>query len=202
MKIITISREFGSGGREIGKRVADILGFDYYDKEIINSIAANKGLDENYVYRTLENQGWRDVPLNFSSAFSGISLPSTQIDLLVEQKHVIEEIAKLGRNCIIVGRNADVLLEEYKPFKIFLCANMEAKIQRCKERASKDENLSSKEIAKKIRRIDKTRAQTCAIITGSDWGQRKNYHITINTSDWDIKELTQAVADLANHYFL
>ena len=58
MKIITISREFGSGGRELGKRLADLLGFDYYDREIITSIARDTGLDEKYVANILERHGW------------------------------------------------------------------------------------------------------------------------------------------------
>lgn len=58
-EIITISREFGSGGRELGKRLAETLGFDYYDKEIITAIANNKGLDENYVEKALNNYDWK-----------------------------------------------------------------------------------------------------------------------------------------------
>lgn len=201
MKIITISREFGSGGREIGKRLADILGYDYYDKEIITSIARNKEMDENYVQQTLENQGWRNIALNFRSSFTGMEMNSIQIELLVEQKHVIEQIAAMGKDCIIVGRNADMLLDEYKPFKIFICAHMESKIDRCLERASENEKLSSREMERKIRRIDKNRAQTCAIITGSKWGRRDNYHITVNTSGWDIKGLTPAIADFSEKWF-
>lgn len=65
MKIITISREFGSGGRELGKRLADELGFDYYDREIIESIAKGQGLDEGYVEKALEDHAWRRGPLTF-----------------------------------------------------------------------------------------------------------------------------------------
>ena len=70
MRIITISREFGSGGRELGKRLADELGFDYYDREIISSIAAKQGLDENYVENMLENSAWQTVPLTFRHSFA------------------------------------------------------------------------------------------------------------------------------------
>lgn len=68
MRIITISREFGSGGRELGKRLADALGFDYYDREIIESIAKGQGLDEGYVEKALEEHAWRRVPLTFCRA--------------------------------------------------------------------------------------------------------------------------------------
>ena len=65
MKIITISREFGSGGRELSKQLANVLGYDYYDKEIIATIASNTGMDENYIERNLEQDRWQNVPLTF-----------------------------------------------------------------------------------------------------------------------------------------
>ena len=65
MRIITISREFGSGGRELGKRMADIVGFDYYDSEIISAVAKKSGLDSHYVENTLRDHGWRNQPISF-----------------------------------------------------------------------------------------------------------------------------------------
>ena len=91
MKVITISREFGSGGRELGKRMADVLGFDYYDKEIITAIAAKSGMDENYVESALESNFWQQVPLTFNSSFEAVNLwQNPQTNLLVEQRKVIE----------------------------------------------------------------------------------------------------------------
>ena len=201
-KIITISREFGSGGRELGKRLADVLGYDYYDKEIISAIASKKGLDENYIEHAFENRAWQSVPLTFHRTFSGFSpMQTAQTNFLIEQKRVIEGIAKAGKNCIIVGRNADVILADENPFNIFVCANMEAKIQRCMERAPEDENLSRKEMERNIQRIDKERMRTREIITGSKWGHCSTYHLTINTSEWQMKELTPAVADFALRWF-
>ena len=116
MRIITISREFGSGGRELGKRLSDALHWDYYDKEIITAVAKNIGVAEDYAARALENHGWRNVPLTFRRSFSGTAaIQRAQTALLVEQKRVIGEIAALGKHCIIVGRNADVLLEVQTP---------------------------------------------------------------------------------------
>ena len=113
MKIITISREFGSGGRELGKRLADELGFDYYDKEIIIAIAQGQGLDEGYVEKALEHHIWRSVPLAFGRSFAGaVALQSAQTNLLLEQKRVIERIAEAGKDCVIVGRNADFILRD------------------------------------------------------------------------------------------
>lgn len=201
MRIITISREFGSGGRELGKRLADCLGFDYYDKEIVAAIAAQRGLDAEYV-AALENQAWRTVPLTFRRSFAG-ALPAQTAGsaLLVEQKRVIEGIARLGKDCVIVGRNADVLLADEHPFNVFVCADTQAKIRRCTERAPADERLSEREIEQRMRRIDKNRAATREIITGSPWGHAATYHLTVNTTDWSIKELTPAVAEFAMRWF-
>jgi len=202
MKIITISREFGSGGRELGKRLADHLGFDYYDSEIITAIANNRGLDPSYVERTLANHGWQTFPLNYHITLGApTDLHTGKIGLLLEQKKVIEEIAALGKDCIIVGRNADVLLEEYHPFNLFVCASMEAKVARCMERAPEGESLTRKELEKKIRSIDKGRSRTRELLSSSAWGQRDAYHLTVNTSDWSIKALTPVVADFALRWF-
>ena len=201
MKIITISREFGSGGRELGKQLANVLGYDYYDKEIIATIASNTGMDENYIERNLEHDRWQNVPLTFHQSVTSVSLDSTHTDLLLERKRVIEEIAKAGENCVIVGRNADVLLRKYRPFNIFVCADLETKMRRCVERSSEDDCLNEKELIRKINKIDKRRAQTRALITDSDWGDRSAYHLILNTTDWDLKELALAVSEFVKRWF-
>ena len=202
MKIITISREFGSGGRELGKRLAGFTGYDYYDSEIISAVARNSGMDAGYVEDTLANHGWQNYPLTFRGTLSSSAyIQSSKINLLLEQKRVIERIAGLGKNCIIVGRNADVFLREYSPFNIFVCAGMDAKVKRCVERAPEDERLTEKELIRKIRQIDKNRAQTRELIGGPVWGQREAYHLTVNTTDWEIRELVPAVAEFAARWF-
>ena len=202
MNMITISREFGSGGRELGKRLADILGYDYYDSEIISAIAEKSGLDKGYIEKTLDQHGWQNYPVTFHSSFmSPTYADPTRVNLLLDQKAVLEEIAAQGKNCVIIGRNADVLLAHCQPFRIFVCASTEAKIKRCQERASAEENLTEKELRKQIKQVDKMRAQTRAILSGSSWGDPKAYHLTINTTDWPIKDLAQAVAGFATAFF-
>lgn len=202
MKIVTISREFGSGGRELGKRLADEMGFDYYDREIITTIAQAKGMDENYVEKALEGGAWQQVPLTFGHAFANVAMMQTpQTGLLVEQRRVIEGIAKAGRDCVIVGRDADVLLADQKPFTIFVCADMDARVCRCMERAGEGENLSRKAMEQNILRIDKARARSREMISDSKWGHGDSYHMTVNTSGWEIRELTGAVADFVKRWF-
>jgi cytidylate kinase len=128
-------------------------------------------------------------------------MQASKVQLLIEQKKVIEEIAALGKDFVIVGRNADVLLHAYDPFKIFVCAETEAKLLRCKERSSEGENLTDKELLRRMKAIDKLRAQTREILSGSEWGDPSSYHLTVNTSGWEIKTLVPAVADFATAWF-
>ncbi len=200
MKIITISREFGSGGRELGKRLADELGFDYYDREIIEAVAKNKGIDSRYAENALENRSWKTYPVSFGRSFA-MQTMNNATSLLVEEKKIIEKIAGLGKDCVIVGRNADVLLKNYAPLNIFVCADMQSKISRCEERTAEGENLSKKEMEQKIRRIDKIRKERRRIVSGDEWGDKSAYHLVVNTTDWRIKELTPAVADFAKRFF-
>ncbi len=202
MKIITISRQFGSGGRELGKRLADAFGFDYYDKEIIESIAHNQGLDEKYVERSLNNQGWKNVSLTFRRSFSSINnVNNTQINILLEEKRIIEDIAGVGRDCVIVGRNADILLADESPFSIFVCADMQSRIDRCESHAHKDEHFSRREMERNIKKIDKARIQTRELLTDSRWGDCETYDLVVNTSGTEIKSLVPAVKAYIEKYW-
>lgn len=202
MRIITISREFGSGGRELGKHVADILGFQYYDREIVSAISQTKGLDADYVERALDRPAGQRVPVTFRRSFSAATVMNDpQISLLLEQKKVIEKIAGSGKDFVIVGRNADVILKEYHPFRLFVCAGTEAKVKRCVERADAGESLSRRQIEQNMRRIDKNRMKTREMIGGGKWGDPSTYDLTVNTSNWDIKALAPAVAEFAMRRF-
>ncbi len=162
MKIITISREFGSGGRELGKCLADLTGYDYYDSEIIYTIAKNIGVAPDYVENTLSNHGWQNLAITYSGTLSSTTyVRASQVQMLVEQKKAIER-----RDCIIVGRNADMILQDYQPFNIFVCAEMEAKVRRCMERAPEGEKLTEKELIRKMKQIDKIRSQTRDLMGG------------------------------------
>ena len=202
MNIITISREFGSGGREIGKRLADLLGYDYYDSEIISAVAQKSGIDANYIENTLSNHGWKNQAITFRGTLGSTAyVQSSKVALLLEQKKVIEGIAEFGKDCILIGRNADVILRNYHPFNVFVCASKEAKLRRCVERAPQGENFTEKDLLRKMKQIDKVRSQTREIMTGSAWGQRDAYHLTVNTTEWEIKELIPAVGDFATRWF-
>jgi cytidylate kinase len=165
-------------------------------------VAKNSGLDPHYVETKLSDHGWRNFSITFCGTIgSSAYVQASKVQLLVEQKRVIEEIASLGKDFVIVGRNADVLLEAYLPFKLFVCADTEAKLRRCRARAVEEEHLTDKELLRKMKEIDKSRAQTREILSGTAWGDPASYHLTVNTSDFEIKSLVPAVADFASAWF-
>lgn len=199
-KIITISREFGSGGREIGKRLADKLGFYYYDREIITKIANEVGFSEEYV-KNISEKGVYSYPFQFAKSFVSYSnLQSNQTEILVAQQKVLKEIAKKG-DCIIVGRGANVILKEYNPMNIFVYADTYSKIERCRKKAREDENLTDKEIENKIIQIDKGRKNYHNIISNIEWGDKRNYHLCINTSGIEVKRVIPSLAEYIKDWF-
>ena len=200
MKIITIGRECGSGGRELGKRLADELGFDYYDQEILDAISEKKAHMSGYVESAIAFHAWRTFPLAFHHSFADEHAIHT--NELIARKEVLEEIAKLGNDCIIIGQDADVVLKKENPFKIFVCADLPARIQRCMDRAQgKETTFTEKEMARNIKRIDKYRAQTRELVSGSKWGQRSGYNLIINSTGWEMKELAKATADFIQSWY-
>ncbi|MBR3098293.1 MAG: cytidylate kinase-like family protein [Clostridia bacterium] len=205
MRLITISRQFGSGGRELGKRLSDILGWDYYDREIIEAVAREQGMDEDYVHRVLSRHGWHNYQLTYRNSFhQPLGQPGHRTELLVQERKVIREIAKAGNDCIIVGRDADVILQEEQPFRIFVCADLSFRLERCmkhEEKQPEEERLTEKAILRNIRRIDRNRRQTREILTGKDFGDAGSFDLTVNTARWDIKKLTEAVADFSRRWF-
>ena len=197
-KIITIGREFGSGGRELGKRLSDHLGIAYYDKEIIDEIAKRTQLAEGYVRQVVEQQTALFFPITVGRTFhsTGSDYMLKQLTAVyAEQANVLREMAEKS-DCIIVGRCGDYILKDHNPIRLFVYANMDAKVKRCREKADEHENLSDSELIKKIRRVDRDRAKYYRYYTGQDWGNRANYDMCINTSSVPVKELAEALAHL------
>lgn len=202
MKIITISREFGSGGRELGRRLAGELGFDYYDHEIIEKVASNSCLDSGYVEKMLEEGGWQAIPLSFGCSLDGlVSVNNLQTDIISEEKKILREIAALGRDCVIVGRNSDAFESEEQLLKVFVCATMDSRVDRCMKHLREDESDDRKRIEQKIRKVDKNRIRTAEFFSESGWGIPENYNIVVNTTGWEIKELARVLADFSIKWF-
>ena len=205
MRIITVSRQFGSGGRELGRRLADVLGYDYYDREIIESLAEEQGMDAEHVRYTLSHHGWYNVRLTYRNRFSHLGFDhSDRTRLLLRQKEIIKEIAEAGNNCIIVGRDADIILHDYKPFRLYICADLSSRLARCMRFENKKpeaERLSEKVILKNIRLIDKERGRTREILTGKLRGDGSMFDLTVNASGWDSAALASALAAFSERFF-
>lgn len=193
--IITIGREFGSGGRELGKRLAEILGIAYYDNEIVSEIVKNSNLAEEYVNQILENKIIRYFPITVSQTFSNIDYSHFDVENRVYSAKikVIKEMAEKG-DCVIVGRCADFVLADKKPLRIFVYADMDKKIQRCRLKNEEDGSLSDKALKQKIKMVDKGRARYYEFFTGNKWGDKKNYDICVNTSNLPIKLIAENLA--------
>ena len=198
-KIITVSRRFGSGGRELGRRIAEYLDWGYYDKEIITHIIAEQGLDENYIDEMLGHDSWRSDSVSRSFAFQ--PKQDLSIELLVKEREVIEKIAAKGENCVFVGRNADLYLASMNPFSIFVYASKEARMARCRANMQEGEKLKDRDLKKRIRAVDKGRIAANELVGGSSWGEKGSYQLLVNTTDWEIKELAPAVAGYALKWF-
>ena len=198
--IITIGREFGSGGRELGRRLSEILGIAYYDQEIITEIARRTDLSERYVQEMSEKRPmYNTFPIHTGRSFYYMQNSPLNLSLSIfqEQSAIIREMAKKS-DCVIVGRCGDYILRDLNPFRIFVYADMDAKIARCRERGKEDPPLSDKELKQKITKMDKGRAKYYEFYTGQKWGDRLNYDVCINTSGRSIKELAAVLVRLVN----
>ncbi|MBE6570270.1 MAG: cytidylate kinase-like family protein [Ruminococcaceae bacterium] len=201
MRIITISREFGSGGRELGKRLADALGIPCYDQQIIELVAEKEKLDKNYVASRSEKEISAFYPTTIARGFYSPGYMMMQTVQIMSSEHdIIRQLAKEG-DCVIVGRAADVILEEYNPFRIFVCADDASKIARCKARAEADEKLEDKEILRKCHTIDKRRASYRRMLTDKKWGSAAASDLCINTSNREIKSLLPAILNYIEAWY-
>lgn len=200
MNIITISREFGSGGRELGKRLADLLGYAYYDKEIEETVAQRMNMDADYVEQSIGHGMLVNIPLHFGKTLASTYMLKQQVEILVEKQRVLKEIATKS-DCVIVGRAADVILAEYNPCKIFVYADMAYKVERCQRYAEPKEKKSPCELEREIKRIDSSRSKYHDILSDRRWGQKENYHLCINTSGLEIKKMIPSIAAYAKEWF-
>ena len=200
-RIVTVGREFGSGGREFGKRLAERLGIAYYDNEIVTAISKKTELAESYVNQVLNNGPSVFFPITVGRTFYPQVDPAMDINnaIYLEQSNIIREIAEKS-DCVIVGRCADFILREQKPFRVFVYAEMESKLARCRAKAPEDEHLSDRELGKRIHKIDKQRANYYQFYTGQNWGDWLNYDLCINTSNAPIKGIVEAVAHMLEEW--
>lgn len=201
MRIITISREFGSGGRELGKRLADALEIPCYDHEIIDMVAEQHGFDKDYVTHISEKDIRTFYPSTIAHRFS-VTQHTTQqpIKIAIAEHEIVRKLAQTG-DCVIVGRCADVVFRNMNPLNIFVYADRLSKLRRCEERTDKEEHFSEKEMLRKMKQIDKERAGYRGLFTEDEWGKKESYHLCVNTSGKEVKTLIPALAQYVRDWF-
>ena len=176
-KIITISREFGSGGRFIGEEVAKKLGIAYYDKNIIGQIAEKSGLSPEYIQENAELSPKKGL---FAYAFSGRDITGKSVEDMVyeAQRNIILELAE-KEPCVIIGRNADYILKDRDDvLNVFIHGDMPEKIQRLTSLY----NVEEKEAVKMMADTDKRRRTNYNFYTDQNWGKASNYTLCLNSS--------------------
>ena len=181
--VITIGRQYGSGGAEIGKQLAEKLGISFYDKNILRINADESGIKESYFHLADEKAGSRLLyrivqglrPEKASPSF-GSDLTSAD-NLFRFQSEVIKKLAE-AESCVIIGRCADYILEGTDDLvRIHLNADLESRKERIKER-----NPEETDVLRAIRKVDRERNDYYRYYTGRDWAKSENYDLVINTT--------------------
>ena len=191
-RIITVSREFGSGGRSVGKALAKRLGWKYYDKELVKAVAEKTGFDPRFI----EERGEFSVGKSLLSyALAGQGMPgvmngmSASDFLWCMQREVILKLAEEG-GCVIVGRCADYVLRDDPNaalVNLFVHAPMAARIRRESART----NTTPIQAEKRIRQVDKERASYYNFFSSKRWGDAQGYDLCVNTGNMDISDVVQ-----------
>ena len=185
--VITISREYGSGGRYVGRLIADKLGIKFYDKEIITKLAEKTGLSEEYIE---SNEQKKELLANLNNGYY-FGLNNSD-ELFLKEAELIKELAS-KESCVIIGRCADFTLKDRKNvIKVFIYSNMEDKIKR----ATEFYHLDTEKAQKEISRIDKLRANHYKYYTEKEWNNHSNYDICINTATLGVEKTADLVCEV------
>lgn len=188
-RIITISRQFGSGGRTIGKEVAKKLGIPCYDQELIDKIAEDSGLAAEFVAEHTENTVYSTL---IASAFNTYSATATQDYLWEIQLRLITKLADEGP-CVIVGRCADYILRDKADcLNVFIHSDMQSRAHRIVNLYGQKDDSPEKRLIKK----DKRRAAYYRFYTDLEWGDVKNYHIALDSGALGIEKCVDLIVSL------
>ncbi|WP_300792110.1 cytidylate kinase family protein [uncultured Bacteroides sp.] len=192
--IITIAREYGSGGHLLGEMLSKELGIKLYDKEFIGMAAKRSGMDENFIAKNEQSipSFWLKCIMskNSEQPLEG-SLSSDDV-LFVAESKIIQELAE-KEPCIIIGRCADFILQDYpKVLKVFCYSDIENAVSRCvSEYGIKRENAESE-----IRRINRNRIHHYEYYTGRKWGEPHHYNLMLNTGTISLETACKLIKDI------
>ncbi len=189
-KVITISREFGSGGKYIGILVAKKLGIPCYDKDIIEKIAEESGFVDDFIKRVSEYAPSKSI-FAYSFVARGVGGESIEDKIFAIQEKVIRELAEKGP-CVIVGRSADYILRNHDTLDVFIYAPTEDKVNR----TVRFKGVSEREAKKLIKDTDKKRSINYKYYTGRNWGERENYTLMLNSTTLGIEKTADFIAEI------
>ena len=189
-RVITIGRQFGSGGHEVGLRLAKRLGIPFYDKELLSLTAENSRFAESYLAKMDEqkpsflNLGSAGVISGGTSSVQGAMNQfyhlSANDQIFLETSKVMHSLAEQGP-CVIVGRCADYILKDADPVNFFICADLKDRVAR-KLALDEHKEMNEQSMEKLILQTDRNRGKYYEYYTHETWGDARNYHMCINTS--------------------
>lgn len=185
--VITVSREYGSGGRYVGRLIADKLGIKLYDKDFVEKLAETTGLATEYIEN---HEQKRNILSNLNNGYySGLNNAD---ELFIKESELIKQVAS-EESCVIIGRCADFILKDQpNVVKVFIYSNMENKIKRVTEIYGFDKNKAQRE----IKRIDKLRANHYKYYTEKEWNNPSNYDICINSDGIGVEKATDLICEM------
>ena len=186
--VVTIAREYGSGGRYIGQLVANKLGIKLYDEDFIKKISEKTGLSKEYIEN---NEQKMDSAMNLNNGYyTGLN---NSDELFIQEAELIQEVANI-ESCVIIGRCADFILKDNKDvLKVFVYNDMENKIKRATEFYNMDKNKAKKE----INRINKLRANHYKHYTDREWRNTANYDICVNSDVFGVEKAADMICEMA-----
>lgn len=192
---ITISRQFGSGGKEIGKALAERLGIAFYDKELISLAAKESGIDPK-VFDNVDERATNSLLYSlsmglysFGNGFSSMGDLPVNDQLYILQHKIIRQLSN-EKPCLFVGRCADhVLKDNPNCVNIFLYADLESRVKRTIERSDVDPERAEQAVNK----ADKVRANYYSFYSGKKWGHPENYDLCLNTTDLTTEQCVEII---------
>ncbi|MDD3220673.1 MAG: cytidylate kinase family protein [Lachnospiraceae bacterium] len=188
--VITIAREYGSGGRDIGKALAKRLSIEYYDTKVLKIAARESGKTQAYIDKNDQKvTGSLIFDLYLESTAYTAGVAENGKSAFGAEEQVIKELAA-KKSCVIVGRLANFTLQNHKnAFHIFVHGDMKDKVRRVMER----DGLSRTEAEKKIKTMDRERGEHCRLVTGKEWGQARYYDLSVNTSKYNTEQIVDFI---------
>ncbi|MCI8458165.1 MAG: cytidylate kinase-like family protein [Clostridia bacterium] len=197
MRVITLSRQFGSGGSEIAKHVSEKLGIRYVDKAILAEAASQSGIAKEH-FENADEKRTNSFLFSLAAAHYGGSVAPVQLsDIITDDKlfiHTADAVKRLaGEPCIVVGRCADDILSDRPILRVYVYASMESRVKRI----AKLYDLSEKAAVTLIKKTDKKRANYYNFYTSKTWGDAQNYDLCINSDTLGVEGTAQTICAFA-----